>query len=152
MNLLTEHFTVYDSNSYDRYIKRKKEFRLSELFSVHTNVWKEAYVLPTFQMNIWFLFLTTYILQRRIQDRRAGRSSAPAWKKRTCFCKFSLYIRKYFDFSQHAVLTICILFTTLLTKTYGMYEGASKQTLDLRILPRRDFYIWCCDHFLPGIC
>ena len=25
--------------------------------------------------------------------------------------------RKYFDFSQHTVFTICILFTTLLTKT-----------------------------------
>ena len=31
-----------------------------------------------------------------------------------------------------------ILFTTLLTKTYGMCKGASKQTLDLRILPRLD--------------
>ena len=33
----------------------------------------------------------------------------------TCFCKFSLYTRKYFDLSQHAVFTICLLFTTLLT-------------------------------------
>ena len=36
-----------------------------------------------------------------------------------CFCKFSLHIRKYFDFSQHAVFTICILFTTLLPKHRG---------------------------------
>ena len=52
--------------------------------------------------------------------------------------RIHLCIRKYFDFSQHVVFTICILFTTLLTKTQGMCEWASKQTLDLRILPRRD--------------
>ena len=51
-----------------------------------------------------------------------SRTSAPGArppfeKKGTCFCKFSLYIRKYFDFSQHVVFTICILFTTLLTQT-----------------------------------
>ena len=48
-----------------------------------------------------------------------SRTGAPPsrLKKSDLFCKFSLYIRKYFDFSQHAVFTICILFTTLLTKT-----------------------------------
>ena len=51
---------------------------------------------------------------------RTGAPGAPPprlKKKGTFFGKFSLYIRKYFDFSQHAVFTICILFTTLLTKT-----------------------------------
>ena len=52
--------------------------------------------------------------------------------------RIHLCIRKYFDFSQHVVFTICILFTTLLPKTQGMCEWASKQTLDLRILSRRD--------------
>ena len=36
------------------------------------------------------------------------------------------------------MLTSCILFTTLATNTKGMFEGASKQTPDLKILPRRD--------------
>ena len=52
---------------------------------------------------------------------RTGAPGAPLplWKKGTCFFwKFSLNIRKYFDFSQHAVFTLCILFTTFLTKTY----------------------------------
>ena len=43
------------------------------------------------------------IAQRRIQDRRAGRPPPPPFEKRDCLCKFSLYIRKYFDFSRHAV-------------------------------------------------
>ena len=30
------------------------------------------------------------------------------------------------------------LFITLATNTYGMFEGASKQILNLKILPRRD--------------
>ena len=49
----------------------------------------------------------------------ARRARAPPFEKKngTFFGKFSLYIRKYFDFSQHAVFKICILFTTLLTKT-----------------------------------
>ena len=42
----------------------------------------------------------------------------------------------YFDFSQNTMFTICILFTTLTTKTKGMREGVSKQTPDLTILPR----------------
>ena len=36
------------------------------------------------------------------------------------------------------MFTICILFTSLTTKTYGMCEGASNQTPELRIIPRRD--------------
>ena len=36
------------------------------------------------------------------------------------------------------MLTIFILFTTLATNRYGMCEGASKQTPDLKILPHRD--------------
>ena len=36
------------------------------------------------------------------------------------------------------MFTLCILFTTLATNTYGMFEGASKQILNLKILPRRD--------------
>ena len=36
------------------------------------------------------------------------------------------------------MLILCILFTTLATNTKGMFEGASKQTPDLKILPRRD--------------
>ena len=49
----------------------------------------------------------------------ARRARAPPFEKKngTFFGKFSLYIRKYFDFSQHAVFKICILFTTLLTQT-----------------------------------
>ena len=36
------------------------------------------------------------------------------------FCKFSLYIRKYFDFSQHAVFTIIYkLFTYSSNKNIG---------------------------------
>ena len=43
-----------------------------------------------------------------------GPPPPPRLKKNgTFFGKFSLYIRKYFDFSQHAVFKICILFTTL---------------------------------------
>ena len=34
------------------------------------------------------------------------------------------------------MLTICILFTTLTTKSNGVWEGASYQTPDLRILTR----------------
>ena len=90
MNFLTEHFPVYDRNTYlnaektkkthnsrlgtcarllnkliFHQIKRKKEFRLSELFSVHAYqmysfsreyVREEAYILPTFQIYIRFLF------------------------------------------------------------------------------------------------
>ena len=51
---------------------------------------------------------------------KADPGPPPRLKKGTCFCKFSIYIRKFFDFSQHAVFTICILFTTLLKKTQGM--------------------------------
>ena len=36
------------------------------------------------------------------------------------------------------MFTLCILFTTLATNTKGMCEGASKQTPDPKILPRRD--------------
>ena len=36
------------------------------------------------------------------------------------------------------MFTLCILFTTLATNTKGMCEGASKQTPDLKILPRWD--------------
>ena len=51
---------------------------------------------------------------------RTGASGArPPFEKKngTFFYKFSVYIRKNFDFSRHVVFTICILFTTLLTKT-----------------------------------
>ena len=48
-------------------------------------VWEESYVLPTFQIYIRFLCLTTYILQRRIQDRRARRPPPPPFKKKTGF-------------------------------------------------------------------
>ena len=49
----------------------------------------------------------------------ARQARAPPFEKKngTFFGNFSLYIRKYFDFSQHAVFKICILFTTLLTQT-----------------------------------
>ena len=50
--------------------------------------------------------------------RRARAPPPPPFEKKGTFLgKFSLYIRKYFDFSQHAVFTICILFTPLLIKT-----------------------------------
>ena len=68
----------------------------------------------------------------KADPRPARRARVPPFpfekKPGTCFLKFSSYIRKYFDFSQHAVFTIGILFTTLLTKTLGMCEGASKKT------------------------
>ena len=56
--------------------------------------------------------------------RRARVPPFPFEKKPgTCFCKFSLYIRKYFDFSQHAVFAICILFTTLQQKHRVCVKG-----------------------------
>ena len=48
----------------------------------------------------------------------------------------------YFDFSKRTMFTICILFTTLMTKTKGMCEGASKQTQDLKIILTRDRALW----------
>ena len=46
--------------------------------------------------------------------------------------EFSLYIRNYFDFSQHAVFTKRILFSALSSKTNGICEGTSKQSPDLK--------------------
>ena len=76
--------------------------------------------------------------QRRIQDRRAGHEP-PGLKNlfwKVICVNFDCTTRTYFDFSQHTMFTISILFTTLTTKTYGKCEGASKQTPDVRIFYR----------------
>ena len=51
----------------------------------------------------------------------------PVEKKRLVFVNFHcIYANTLI--SQHALFTICKLFTTLLAKTWGMCEGASKKT------------------------
>ena len=72
---------------------------------------------------------------------RRARPPPPRFKKigKVVFVNFDCTTRTYFDFSQHTVFTISILFTTLTTKTYSKCEGASKQIFRPKnILPRRD--------------
>ena len=63
-------------------------------------------------------------LQRRIQDQRAG-PAPPGLKKFRgfVFVNFDCITRKHFDFSQHAMFTICILFTSLLQKLRVCVKG-----------------------------
>ena len=92
--------------------------RLDRLFSACLHMLQ--YPLNTFPINETEWNKNMYLLSINTKaDPGTARRVPPSlfWKKETCFCKFSLYIRRYFDFSQHAVLTICILFTNLLTKT-----------------------------------
>ena len=69
---------------------------------------------------------------------RTGASPPPPLfeKQMFVFVNFDCITRIYVDFIQHIMFTLSFLFTILTTKTYGMFEGASKQTPDLRILPR----------------
>ena len=54
------------------------------------------------------------------------------------FVNFDSITRMYFHCSEHAVLTISILSSTLTTKTENMCERALKHSQTPRILPRRD--------------
>ena len=55
--------------------------------------------------------------QRRILDRRAGRAPLGLKKKMGfVIVNFDSIARIYFEFSQHTMFTICILFTTLTTR------------------------------------
>ena len=56
-----------------------------------------------------------------------------------CFCKCWLYnTHIYFICSKHATFTNVFYFLLKLKKTKGMYEGASKQSADSKILTRHD--------------
>ena len=54
------------------------------------------------------------------------------------FVKFDCITRIYINYSRHTMFLICTLFSTLTTKHRVCMKGASKQTSDPRILPRRD--------------
>ena len=69
-------------------------------------------------------------------SRTGARGVPPVFQKKFVFINVDFITLIRFDFSQHAIFSICILFTTLTTKKYGMCEGVSKQTPDPIILPR----------------
>ena len=70
-----------------------------------------------------------------------SRTAPPPFLKKNygfVFVNFDCITRRYFDFSSLTMFTLCILFTTFATNTWGMCEGASKQTPELKFLPRQD--------------
>ena len=72
--------------------------------------------------NLLYLITTVMPLITKGESRicAPGAPPLPGLKKWDLFfVNFHCIIRKYFDFSLHAVFTICILFDTLLTKTLG---------------------------------
>ena len=59
---------------------------------------------------------------------------APRFEKNgVCFCKFQQRNTHQFNCSQHAMFTICTLFSTLTTRRYGICQGALKQSPDPKI-------------------
>ena len=77
--------------------------------------------------------------QRRIQDRRTGRARPPVENLLgLVFVNLDSITRIFFHCSEHAALTISILSSILITKTWNMCERASKHSQTPRILPRRD--------------
>ena len=74
-----------------------------------TNYTTFFFIVNAFERNSMDLLMISVAKADPGPARRAI-APPPLWKKNgTCFCKFSFFIRTYFVFSQHAVLTICIL-------------------------------------------
>ena len=68
------------------------------------------------------------------------RARAPVFKDifGFVFVIFDGITRTYFNCSQYAMYTVCILFSTRTTKTYGILKGHQNNPLTQRFLPRRD--------------
>ena len=53
--------------------------------------------------------MTSYIYQRRIQDRRTGRAPPRLNFLEVCKINFDSIARIHFNSSQHTMITVCIL-------------------------------------------
>ena len=89
------------------------------------------------------MFYQWQLIQHAVQKADpapAHRARPNVWKflrvyVRVYFWKFRFHYTHQLYCNQHAVFTICILFSTLTTKAKGMCKGASKQSPDLKIIP-----------------
>ena len=73
------------------------------------------------------------VKQRRIQRQRTGRASLSLKFLKGLFLKILTAEHAYKLYCyQHAMFTTCISLSTLTTKTKGINNGSSKQSLDLK--------------------
>ena len=93
---------------------------------------KNSCLITTYLKDLW-LIACYFIMQRRIQDRRAGRAPPCLKFLGVVFVNFECKTRINFYCGHHTVFTICTLFSTV-TKTIG----TSKQTPDPKKSKRRD--------------
>ena len=83
------------------------------------------HMFVSFCFSISLLLSKQESFPKQIQDRSAGGPHIPRFVKfwGVVFVNFDSLTRIYFDFSQHAMFTICILFTTLLQKLRVCVKG-----------------------------